>query len=381
MSKNFKITEEEINQTILHSPYSLADSPSRQGLAPAQIKRYFYEFIRFLAEKINLHLDDIGKDADSANKKIASLEEANIYLGELTKSSLVAHNTGKASHEDIRNKIVSDIASHNINTLSHLDMRDLIKEIKDKTNAAFAIASGRQRVYPCDDILGLCDLVTEKAELVPGDMILLLDPDECDFIVYETNVSSAQGYAENPNDVRVSYDGIANGEVAFEAGKIYYLDGVRLLATKGNMETGLLAKDEDLDALRVELLENVAQIEASILNINNNVDTKETRLSIEESTERVVTLRSYTEYNLGLRTSVSLEIASEAEFDEAIVNFRAGETPTSFDAPASLYFAGDDCLDGRLYPNKNRIYEINIKSVMGILVARVGACDYQVIEA
>jgi excinuclease UvrABC helicase subunit UvrB len=116
-----------------------------------------------------------------------------------------------------------------------------------------------------------------------------------------------------------------------------------------------------------------------ISKINEELDTKEESLSKVESTEEMVLIESHSEYDLGLRTSVGLTLG-EGDFDESIVNFRSGETATSFDAPSSLYFTGDDCLDGRLYPNKNRIYEINIKSVMGIYVARVGACDYEVIE-
>ena len=45
MSDKFKITGEEINQTLMHSPYALSDSPYQRGLGAGQIKRYFYDFI------------------------------------------------------------------------------------------------------------------------------------------------------------------------------------------------------------------------------------------------------------------------------------------------------------------------------------------------
>ena len=379
MSKNFKITEEEINQTILRSPYSLADSPSRQGMTPAQIKRYFYEFIRFLAEKINGHLDEIGTDADATSEQIEDLKEMDTFISRVTGENLASHNEDTAAHEDIRKKIGTDIGKHNINSLAHIDIRDEIKAVKDKAGAAFSLASGRQRVYPCQDLMELADVLSvEKPS--PGDMILVLDPDVCDFIVYESGVSSADEYAKNPYDIRVTVSDIANGEVDFEADKVYYVDGTRLYATQGTLETGLLAKNEDLEELRALFLENVDLVSESLSEISNTLLTKETAIKTEESVSETVTIKSSTEYNLGLRTSVVLEIDAD-NFNESIVNFRAGETPTSFDAPSNMYFSGDDCLDGRLYPNKNRIYEINVKSVMGIYVARVGACDYNVIEA
>lgn len=377
MDKDYKITEEEINQAVLRSPYSLADSPSRQGMTPAQIKRYFYDFIRVLSEKINIHLNDISTDLDTSNKKITNLEETDILIGSAISTKLSSHNNSASAHDDIRKRITQELINHNSGNAAHIDIRDDIKVVKDTANAAFAIASGRQRVYPISDIMELCDLLGEN--LKPGDIVLLLDSGECDFIVYESGLTDTQEMASNPNDINIEASELANGEIVFEEGKIYYFDGTRLLATKGNLETGLLAKSEDLEALKTQFLENIALVDDILSKINEELDTKEESLSKVESTEEMVLIESHSEYDLGLRTSVGLTLG-EGDFDESIVNFRSGETATSFDAPSSLYFTGDDCLDGRLYPNKNRIYEINIKSVMGIYVARVGACDYEVIE-
>lgn len=379
MSRTFRITEEEINQAVLRSPYSLADSPSRQGMTSAQIKRYFYDFIRYLLERVNLRLGAIGTDFDIVYQNLADLADTDTMLGSAMNNNLNAHNESPSSHADIRKKITNDIYSHNAAKVAHMDIRDALKAVKDTASVAFSLASGRQRIYPLNDIIELCDL--SFSELNVADTILFLDPGECDFIVYESGVSEATEYATNPNDIKITPTQIANGEISFTEGKIYYLNGTRLLATKGNMETSLLAKDEDLEALKTEFLENKEIVDASLLKINTELDTKETSLTKVESTEEIVLVSSHAEHNLGLRTSVGLEIDKSGEFDEAIVNFRAGETATSFDAPSSLYFAGDDCLDGRFYPNKNRIYEVNIKNVMGILIGRVGACDYLVVEA
>ena len=74
MKEKYKITEEEINQTILHSPYSLADSPASVGLKAKQIKKYFYEFIRFFANKINIHLNDLGETLENYDELCQAFE-------------------------------------------------------------------------------------------------------------------------------------------------------------------------------------------------------------------------------------------------------------------------------------------------------------------
>jgi hypothetical protein len=61
------------------------------------------------------------------------------------------------------------------------------------------------------------------------------------------------------------------------------------------------------------------------------------------------------------------------------VNFRAGATATSFDSPDEIIFNQGDCLDGKLYPVSNRLYEINIKRIGEYIIAKVGACDYAVL--
>ena len=38
----------------------------------------------------------------------------------------------------------------------------------------------------------------------------------------------------------------------------------------------------------------------------------------------------------------------------------------------------DDCYKGVFTPCKDRIYEINIKNVDGVIIGKVGCCDYAV---
>lgn len=92
-------------------------------------------------------------------------------------------------------------------------------------------------------------------------------------------------------------------------------------------------------------------------------------------------LTNNTEYNLGTKEAVSIDLPEVIgdEF-EVIVNFHSGSFATSFDTPNEIIFTLDDCVDGRLYPIPNRIYEINIKKVGQVLLAKVNGTDYEVIE-
>jgi hypothetical protein len=85
------------------------------------------------------------------------------------------------------------------------------------------------------------------------------------------------------------------------------------------------------------------------------------------------------EYSFGLLDTLLISY-EEGAFIEAIINLRSGETPPSIDAPASLVFEGDDTLDGLFYPVSNRVYEINIKTVLGVNIARVCATNYEEIS-
>lgn len=379
MSQVYKITDEEINQTILHSPYSLADSPAKAGLKAMQIKKYFYEFIRFFAGKINIHLDDIGEGFDNVdllleeiNQKILDLEASDLSIGDAIKSNIKAHNISTGAHLDIRNETVSKLSAHNVSTTAHGDIRSYLKELRDKLNVAYTLASGKQMVYPCDTAL---DAIIKSAteDINVGDLLLVRDESEVDFTVFEKGVSQAQ-----QDDIAVDYTALVNGELTFEAGKMYFFKGKRLLASRGNLETGLLAKQDDLDELENLVLANAEAIGEKLTELENILSLKQNNQETVDNTSEVVTLETDHEYNLGLRTSVIIEV--ESTKINSIINFRSGTTPTSFDAPSDIIFTGDDTLNGRLYPVSNRLYEINIKNVMGALVARVGASDYEVIE-
>ncbi|MBQ7353870.1 MAG: hypothetical protein IJW54_07725, partial [Clostridia bacterium] len=95
----------------------------------------------------------------------------------------------------------------------------------------------------------------------------------------------------------------------------------------------------------------------------------------------IITLKTYCVFDLGEVSSLTLELPSSVLKDyNSVLNFKSGATATVLDAPADLYFKGDDCEGGCLFPISNRIYEINIRSVCGNLIARVSSLDYEVIS-
>ena len=133
MSKDFKITEEEINQVILRSPYSLADSPASLGQGASQIKCYFYAFIFELARKINTHLGQI-MDAFSSQELVnSSLKEMDRELGSSIATGINSHNLSGQAHSDIREKASSDL----INSLSSLEIFTLLWFVSCKNTFSF----------------------------------------------------------------------------------------------------------------------------------------------------------------------------------------------------------------------------------------------------
>ena len=94
MSQDYKLSQEEINKTLLLSPYSLSDSPRDWGLKAKEIKKYFYQFITYFAERLNLKLEDISKALWELDLKDSQLAEA-------IESSISEHDSSQLSHSKL----------------------------------------------------------------------------------------------------------------------------------------------------------------------------------------------------------------------------------------------------------------------------------------
>lgn len=359
MSEKFKLTNEEITEVILHSPYSLADSPASLGQRATQIKKYFYDFIRTLAEKINLHMGEINTLLNEYEGIISELQKKDTSLGEAIVSQIAQHDQLDTSHGDIREKI-----SANYQALSQR-----LSELKAQNELALALASGKSRVSTFDDVIEMLDYINGGGEAGVGDIYLIADPASPDFTVFNVNVQKGD------DDIALDSEKIASGELALYPDLSYFVGGVRLISSEGSLETSRLAKREELNDLEAELNSHEARIDIA----EGELLKKESALiTIENSGSNLLVENGY-EYNLGTLTELTLSV-SDSQCLDALINFKSGASATALDAPYELYFLGDDTLYGSFYPVSSRLYEISIKRVLGSLVARVGAVDYEVIE-
>lgn len=339
-----KITAEELNKVLLYTAGALPDNPSERGMSPKAIKAFFYKYISVLIDIINNKFDGVE------TTRVSGINEHDI--------NELAHNDIRAMLEDLIKKdaelgesISSNLKAHD----SDIDaLRYVLKQIGSDVNNVYNLASGKSKIYPVKDIYEMLDNVNDSLNV--GDKFVLAQENVPDFILFKKDSAGEGATSLSQMDLLMGLELVP--------GKSYICsNGFLFVATESGIDTSLFAKQQEMDEMKAELL------------------TKETKKAFKNETANTVMLSSDTEFNLGLRTSVVLALPEEIpnEF-EVIVNFRSGVVATSFDAPNSIVFTQDDCYAGRLTPITNRIYEINIKNVGGVLVGKVGCADYEVVE-
>lgn len=341
----FQISEEAKNRILLYSAQALPDRPSSAGMKPSVIKGYFYKFIEKMIEAINIEL-------------------ANIVNG--AANDLYNHNVSAGSHPDINNiltqlfnkdtelgnAITTQIINHNTSAAAHEYIRKLITIAQSRADDAYNLAQGKSKVHPYEALGNLLSEIDAGAlTLHPGDMVVFKNENMPDLAVFKTGQE-----ATPEGDEEITADSV------LEEKKSYYYSGITFVALESGIDTSLLAKAKDIELMKAQL------------------EGKEEAIFKVESTASEIMLENHTEYNFGITTELAIALPEDIASLEVIINFHSSTTPTSFDAPSEILFQGDDTLDGRLYPVSNRLYEINIKNVMGVLVAKVGANDYEVIE-
>lgn len=387
MSSYYKISEEEINKILLSSPMVLPNNPSEKGMKAGAIKEYFYKFVRIFAQILNEHLANIEFDknysisqhneSDSSHNDVrellTSLAEKDAELGNIIEEKLNKHNNSIVAHLAIRQLITESIKAHDENASdSHMPLRDYIGRVGNIAREALSLASGKSRIIPTRNINEmLMKIESAFPEIEVGDRFILLEENVPDFTVYEKN-------STNEDAKEISKEYIQTNPL--KAGKTYLFMGYLLVASESGLDTSQLAKQSDIAILtkkNEELLNTIAELESALMEA---LSKKESTIDRVSTASELVTIENKTEYNLGLRASVILSLPEEIADDyEAIVNFRSGAVPTAFDAPSEILFVQDDCVDNMLYPVSNRIYEISIKRVDGIIIARVGCADYEVV--
>ena len=402
--EKFQISEEQKNKIKLYTAASLPDRPGERGMRASEVKSYFYKFINVLIDAINAELlnvqsgvlSDIGDhDNDISSHSnilnyIYDLVERDNKLGNAIEEQLNAHNytEDESVHPYLRNLIdecsrgaSDELHGHDDSEYAHgwlFDgLRELINEVNELARDAYNLASGKSAVHPYVSVWEFVEAVDNDEGFNVGDIIIFKDTNVPDLTVFEKE----QG-AKPSGDVLLSYDTV------LEEKKSYYLNGYTFVALESGIDTSKLVSSDEmqvvfggLDARIKELIEYDKQLSGLIRENSAKIDIKEDAHKRVSSTASAIELTSYTEYSFGLITSLAISLPAAVPSDfEAIVNFRCGAQAATFDSPSEILFQGDDCLDGMLYPISNRIYELNIKRVLGTLIAKVGACDYEVIE-
>ncbi len=217
MENRYQLTSEEINKILCRSPRSLSASPAEQGLGAQQIKKYFYDFIYYMAQLLNTHLGSVGKDVTALDTGLVALQEA---LTESIADSVLDHATDANAHEDIRESLAEAV---------HL------------ANVAYNLASGKSKVYVNTSFqMALFELQNE--ELHQGDFIMVIDKSTPDFVVLD--------YVGSDTDVtEVDFEDVINNSLpAPKVGEMFRLKGFDrvLLAIESGIDAETLSTKDDL---------------------------------------------------------------------------------------------------------------------------------------
>ena len=369
------ITEEEQETVKLYTARSLPDSPSERGMTPLSIKTFFWKFLEPLFKVLNEHLGKIESGITNAVSEHDVSEIAHEYIRKIIKDlqvQVTEQGTAISQHyteveaELKALRVDTDVKSHNISVSAHSDIRQAAASALEKAINAYNLASGKAKIFPVKDVSQMLSQLSEGLNI--GDKFVLSDKNVPDFTLFEKNSVS--------EDAILISDG-----TEFIPGESYLYNGYLLVASESGIDTSLFAKQRDFSLLEGIVNDLDIELDNAVRDIENQLSLKESSISVVTETTEKVALKNKTEHNLGLRTSIVLELPTEIPNDfECIVNFRSGTVATAFDSPNTIIFTQDDCYKGVLTPISNRIYEINIKNVNGILIAKVGCADYEVIE-
>ena len=379
----YRITDEEQEKVKLYTAKALPDNPTERGMSPATIKKFFYKFLEPLFQVLNSHLGQIeGGITDALSEHDAS-EIAHDYILNLIRdlqvqnteqgTAITEHYSGvEQALSNLSSEIDGDVGAHDTSKSAHSDIRALINNVLEKANNAYNLASGKAKVYPVDSAEDMIALLGKEINI--GDKFVIAEAKVPDFTLFAKNYE----YDNQENVTDISAENIHTYQ--FKIGRNYFYDGYLLVPSESGIDTSLFATAIQLqktEALLNEIYDEFTQYQDEMA---ASIGELEPKATVRTETAEAVMLANDTEFNLGLRTSVILNLPAQIPSDfECIVNFRAGATATSFDSPDEIIFSQDDCLDGKLYPVSNRLYEINIKRVGEYIIAKVGACDYAIL--
>ena len=378
--KNESATEVMPLQIILYEiAESLSDNQETIDLHSGMISD-LSETIRINADMCSSNSKDESGNIVSHKQildKISSLEKRHdneiAIVGESLTYSLNSHNIGPSSHQDIRAQIAS---------------------VLEKAREAYNLAAGKSRVHPLRDFSEFIYYVKNDPDRYNiGDVIMFDDKLYPDFVLFEKNVS----FDYSVDDYEITGDTL-DGTEELAPGKSFIINGIRFVTIESGIDVSKFVKNDDYQTDKANIEQSIESITSNIEEekqatekrfVENETQLEETKMLAEsavfeivnDETSSTILVENGMIYNLGLKQQLTVDVPDEP--DDAFmahVNFRTGSTEMVFDCPADLYFAGDDCYNGRFYPITHRIYEISIAKTVGVLVGRVGCVDFEVIE-
>lgn len=391
MEKKYLLSDEEINEALLRSPYSLPGSPSEQGLDASIIKKYFYDFVVYLARAINTHLANIGTElgAQATEDEAIRALLTSHNTSELAHQALIgaikgsvsalgdrleAHATSEGAHKNV---IDGAINTHDAGKSAHRDLRALISESKSIAESALSLASGKSKVIPVETVEQMLEILYSTGQ-TPGDVFILEEKNTPDFTYFGLVESLSEELSKGATEL--TFEEYASGEITLEAGNVYIFEGKKLVASESGFDVSLLARKEALSALEAELNYQYGEISKAISQLELWLENKENMLEQVVSDEDTVLIENGKEYSLGLKTSLTLALPQQTEDGFfAIASLRTGQELGEISMPQGAIVSGDDCEGGAFVPQKNRLYELSVKKVIGVIVIRVACCDYEVI--
>ena len=323
---------------------------------------------------------EISYDVNALKETTQSLSEMQTELGNAIPNQINSHNADSNSHKDIRAEIDSKIATHNNSEEPHPALQEGIDYATSRAEAAFNLATGHSSVISIKTANEIVNHLIYNDALVIGDLFLVEDSSSPDFSYLGIPTVDEIALAREEGRLYTSSDFIF-GTAAFEIDTLYIIEGKKLRSSSRDIDLTALAQKQEIRAAEKRIQELEGEVETL------TAENEKLKIQIEEvscetviTTEETIVLQNNTEFNLGTRTSVTIELPADVSDRFAcIINFHSGATATTFDSPSEIIFTQDDCYGGVLTPCKNRIYEINIKNVNGILIAKVGCTDFVVI--
>lgn len=254
MSGKYIITGEDVNKILAHSPFALSDSPYKKGMGAGQIKKYFYDFITVLAEKLNIHLNDFESDV---NQAISDLEVS------MTENKTENESQLNKAIEHTVTDILAKLGEHEVGENTHADIRTYISDIetvlddalleitrsKNLAQNAYDLAAGKSKVHVVKDFRDMFGMF-QYVETNVGDFVLATDKNCPDFVIVDSSYKAIA--------VKISSEDVKTGNLeAPTVGELYYYefeqsDAVKekvVLAIEGGVDLYKYATIEELQII------------------------------------------------------------------------------------------------------------------------------------